>query len=134
MKWHFLKIACLFLLVLGLGTVHLFAETSSTTHNIKLEVSASIVLYVDESDQVFGLFHIAGSRELMDLSRVAAFKDGINIPLTNELMVQYSDIAESGEVNWGTTGYYPVRTAGHRAAPSDAQDNPIKIITVIQDV
>ena len=134
MKWHFLKIVSLFVLFILLSPLQLFAETASTTHDIRLEVSASIVLYVDHSYQIFGIFHIAGSKELMDFSDIAAYRNGVNMPLTDELIAQYLAIAESDEVNWGTTGYYPVGAAGPNATASGEQEKLIRIVTVIQDV
>jgi hypothetical protein len=108
MKQRYATILLALLFGLLLASTPMHAETASASHGIHMKIGAAIVLYVDDTDRVIGLFHIAGSRDILSIAQIDVRRSGTNVPITAAILLQYAAIEESADVDWLTTGYYLV--------------------------
>jgi hypothetical protein len=108
MKQRYATILLTLLFGFVLASTPIHAEAASASHGIHMEIGAAIVLYVDDTDRVIGLFHIVGSKNILNIAQIDVHRSGIDVPITAAILVQYAAIEESADVDWLTTGYYPV--------------------------
>ena len=120
--------------LLSTNTLHSSAQTASISHKISIQIEPTIVLYVESDDNIFGLFHIRGSRGKMDTSQMQVYKYGTKVAITSAIILQYIALEESEYINWNRTGYYSI---SHNVAVANQVDSggPPKreiIVTVFQ--